>query len=246
MPEGGRLSKIERERGGRGGSRDRASEIWTYIWTYCFPYVVQFIQLEPDVIPAGPVALSSQKLKVSLCAETKAWRVCYGKTMKQKYQGGKLQHCFLILIQKPLSLHSSPSPAVVMEEVFSSIDEWSKQLSHTIKDLDDIRAVMATLKDIRENEIRVDMALGPIEVYSLKLAPFLVLITTPSSPLTLLLSPFFLYSLPAGMLQPITASPDFCDAGGAGSCGHTALHVAKADQAGGRGPEYSTPYTGRV
>lgn len=62
-----------------------------------------------------------------------------------------------------------------MEEVFSSIDEWSKQLSHAIKDLDDIRAVMATLKDIRENEIRVDMALGPIEVSSHLLALFLTI-----------------------------------------------------------------------
>lgn len=133
-----------------------------------------------------------------------------------------------------------------MEEVFSSIDEWSKQLSHTIKDLDDIRAVMATLKDIRENEIRVDMALGPIEVsslYSRLLFSFLsLLVYSNYAPLPLSSSPSFF----VGMLQPTAASPDFCDARGARSCGYAALHVAKADEAGGRGPEYSTSYTGRV
>ena len=99
----------------------------------------EVIVTEPDSIQAGPIALSSEQLKIALCAETKAWRVCYGRTMSHKYQ-------------------------TVMKEVFKSIDDWSKQLSRPLNDLDDIRSVMATLKEIRENEIHIDMSLEPIEV----------------------------------------------------------------------------------
>ena len=99
----------------------------------------EVIVTEPDSIAAGAIALSSEQLKIALCAETKAWRVCYGRTMSHKYQ-------------------------TVMEEVFKSIDDWSRQLSRPLNDLDDIRSVMATLKEIRENEIHIDMSLEPIEV----------------------------------------------------------------------------------
>ena len=51
-----------------------------------------------------------------------------------------------------------------MEDIFNFIDDTQKRLSRPIKDLDDIRHVMASLKDIRENEIRIDMNIGPIEV----------------------------------------------------------------------------------
>lgn len=97
------------------------------------------ITLEPDVVPAGAIALSTEKLKLALCTEAKAWKVCYGRTMDHKYQ-------------------------TIMDEVFKSIDDWSKRLSQPLNDLDDIRAIMFTLKEIRENEIRIDMSLGPIEV----------------------------------------------------------------------------------
>ena len=104
-----------------------------------YAHLEDVILTEPDAIPVGAVALYSEQLKIALCAEAKAWRVCYGRAMNHKYQ-------------------------MEMEEVFCSIDNWSKQLSHPLDDLDDIRSVMAALRDIRENEIRIDMALGPIEV----------------------------------------------------------------------------------
>lgn len=99
----------------------------------------EVIVLESDTIPVGPIALSSDQLKLALCTEAKSWRVCFGRTMKTMYQ-------------------------TVMEEVFKSIDDWSKRLSRPLNDLDDIRSVMATLKEIRENEIQTDMRLEPIEV----------------------------------------------------------------------------------
>ena len=104
-----------------------------------YAYLEEVILTEPDTIPAGAIALSSEGLKITLCAEAKSWRVCYGRAMIHKYE-------------------------TVMDEVFTSIDDWGKRLSRPLKDLDDIRSVMATLKEIRENEIRIDMSLGPIEV----------------------------------------------------------------------------------
>ena len=55
-----------------------------------------------------------------------------------------------------------------MEEIFTFIDELNKKLGRPIKDLDDIRFAMAGLKDIRENEIKIDMNLTPIEVSHFK------------------------------------------------------------------------------
>lgn len=104
-----------------------------------YAHLEEVILTEPDVIPAGAIALHSEQLKISLCAEAKAWRVSHGRLMNHKYQ-------------------------MVMEEVFRSLEDWSKLLSHPIRDLDDIRTAMATLMEIRENEIRIDSCLGPIEV----------------------------------------------------------------------------------
>lgn len=54
-----------------------------------------------------------------------------------------------------------------MEEMFEFIEDLNKKLSRPLKDLDDIRYAMGSLKDIRENEIRIDMGITPIEVRAL-------------------------------------------------------------------------------
>ena len=41
-----------------------------------------------------------------------------------------------------------------MEEIFTFIENLSKRLSRSIKDLDDVRGSMAALSEIREAEIR--------------------------------------------------------------------------------------------
>lgn len=50
-----------------------------------------------------------------------------------------------------------------MEMIFTSVEDWVKRLNRPIKDLDDIRLAMETLKEIREKEITIDMMIGPIE-----------------------------------------------------------------------------------
>lgn len=87
--------------------------------------------------------LVTETLQLALKVETKAWCQAYGKVCNAKYKAE-------------------------MDETFDFIEEMNKKLSHTISDLDDIRHVMSALKVIRENEIKVDMGLGPIEVMDLQ------------------------------------------------------------------------------
>ncbi len=87
----------------------------------------------------GTICLHTEKIKLALCTEAKSWRVAFGRAMNTKYQS-------------------------LMEEVSGCLEDWLKRLSRPLNDLDDIREVMAALKEIRENEIRIDMSLEPIEV----------------------------------------------------------------------------------
>ena len=80
-----------------------------------------------------------ETLQLALKVETKAWCQAYGKVCNAKYKAE-------------------------MDETFDFIEDMNKKLSHVINDLDDIRHVMSALKVIRENEIKIDMGLGPIEV----------------------------------------------------------------------------------
>jgi len=101
--------------------------------------IVNDISKEPELMHAGPIALTTEKLQFALITEAKAWVVGFGRAMNLTYHK-------------------------IMEKVSGTIETWSKQLSHPIKDLDDIRSVMATLKNIREREIEIDMNIEPIEV----------------------------------------------------------------------------------
>ncbi|XP_048253391.1 dynein axonemal heavy chain 5-like isoform X2 [Haliotis rufescens] len=96
------------------------------------------INNEPEYYDVGAIALYTEKLKLGLTTETKAWRLHYGKACNAKYRDE-------------------------MENIFTFIDESQKRLTRPIKDLDDIRFSMAVLKEIREREIMIDMSIGPIE-----------------------------------------------------------------------------------
>ncbi|XP_033755107.1 LOW QUALITY PROTEIN: dynein heavy chain 5, axonemal-like [Pecten maximus] len=92
----------------------------------------------PEYYDVGPIALYTENLKLGLTTETKAWRLHYGKACNTKYM-------------------------TEMEEIFNFMEDVTKRLSRPLKDLDDVRFTMAALKDIRENEIRIDMSISPIE-----------------------------------------------------------------------------------
>ena len=80
----------------------------------------------------------TSKLKSALIEEAKAWKLAFGQALNAK-------------------------AGQDMTEIEEFLDSINKRLSRKIKDLDDVRAAMAALNEIRENEIRIDMTIGPIE-----------------------------------------------------------------------------------
>jgi dynein heavy chain len=79
-----------------------------------------------------------EHLKFALNQEVREWIILYGQSCNVKYRKE-------------------------MNEVFKFIEDIEKRLSREIKDLEDIRLVMIAVKDLRENEIRIDMNITPIE-----------------------------------------------------------------------------------
>uniref|UniRef100_A0A8C7VIP0 Dynein, axonemal, heavy chain 5 n=1 Tax=Oncorhynchus mykiss TaxID=8022 RepID=A0A8C7VIP0_ONCMY len=96
------------------------------------------INAEPEYITVGALALYTVDLKMALTAETKSWMVDYGLHCNRKYRTD-------------------------MENIFTLVAEAAKKLNRPIKDLDDIRIAMASLKEIREQQISIDFHVGPIE-----------------------------------------------------------------------------------
>ena len=50
-----------------------------------------------------------------------------------------------------------------MDEMLDFFENMEKRLTRPIKDLDDVRSHMGALQEIRENEIKTDMTIQPIE-----------------------------------------------------------------------------------
>uniref|UniRef100_A0A8C8ED16 Dynein axonemal heavy chain 5 n=1 Tax=Otus sunia TaxID=257818 RepID=A0A8C8ED16_9STRI len=65
--------------------------------------------------------------------------------------------------QRTFGLALNKKSAADMDEIYSFIENVSKRLSRPIHDLDDVRGAMEALKTIRENEIKIDMTVGPVE-----------------------------------------------------------------------------------
>ncbi|XP_023932721.1 dynein heavy chain 5, axonemal [Lingula anatina] len=86
----------------------------------------------------GAVIFLTDPIKLALKSETSAWKVAYGKNLNVKCAGQ-------------------------MDEILDFFDRTMKVLQRPCKDLDDIRAHMAALTEMRENEIRIDMTILPIE-----------------------------------------------------------------------------------
>lgn len=80
-----------------------------------------------------------ENLKFGLIIEIKVWKFYYGKVCNQKY-------------------------SMEMERIFIFIEDFIKRLFRFFKDFDDIRFVMVVFKEIRDDEIRIDMLIGLIEV----------------------------------------------------------------------------------
>ena len=93
----------------------------------------------PTPTPTPTQTLPTDELRIAFSAEAKSWKVIYGRNMNTKYFS-------------------------MMEKIMEQIDGINKKLQRPVKDLDDVRMAMASLKEIRENETTIDSSLGPIEV----------------------------------------------------------------------------------
>lgn len=51
-----------------------------------------------------------------------------------------------------------------MDYVYAVVGEMERKLDKPIRDLDDVRMIMDTLKKIREQEVDMELKIDPIEV----------------------------------------------------------------------------------
>lgn len=92
----------------------------------------------PEFIEIGAIAVETELLKSGIISEIKLWKVFFGKQCNTKYR-------------------------LMIEEVLTFIEDCYKKLQRPINDLDDIREAMQALREFRENEIRIDLCIVPIE-----------------------------------------------------------------------------------
>lgn len=82
---------------------------------------------------------SPEPMKLALSIEAKAWKMLLCRYLNEEYKKK-------------------------MSDMITFINDYLKKLSRPIRDLDDVRFAMEALSCIRDNEIQMDMTLGPIEV----------------------------------------------------------------------------------
>lgn len=79
------------------------------------------------------------QLKLSLKTEIKESTYKIGQILRKKYQRE-------------------------MDYVYAVMNEMERKLERPIRDLDDVRVVMETLKKIRDQEVDMELSIEPIEV----------------------------------------------------------------------------------
>ncbi|XP_076808265.1 dynein axonemal heavy chain 5-like [Clavelina lepadiformis] len=92
----------------------------------------------PSNYQVGSVLFETDSLKLALVQECKAWKRSFGSALNDK--AGREQ-----------------------ENIFNMIDSLSKRMNRPINDLDDVRGAMASLRELRESQIKIDMTIGPVE-----------------------------------------------------------------------------------
>ncbi|KAM6185105.1 dynein axonemal heavy chain 8 [Rhynchocyon petersi] len=100
--------------------------------------VEQEIEELKPVIVVGALELHTGPMKLALSIEAKAWKMLFCRYLNEEYKKK-------------------------MSDMIAFINEYLKKLSRPIRDLDDVRFAMEALACIRDNEIQMDMTLGPIE-----------------------------------------------------------------------------------
>ncbi|XP_064651602.1 dynein axonemal heavy chain 8-like [Lineus longissimus] len=92
----------------------------------------------PKAQIVGAINLDIAPLKNALGVEARAWEVLFARQLNLEYKKK-------------------------LDDIVDYVEDNSMKLARPIKDLEDVRHAMAALDDIRQNQIRIDMVLGPIE-----------------------------------------------------------------------------------
>ncbi|XP_078698147.1 dynein axonemal heavy chain 5-like [Branchiostoma floridae x Branchiostoma belcheri] len=96
------------------------------------------IESMPPDYRIGAIICLTDNIQMALKTETRNWKLAFGKALNNK-------------------------AGIDMQDIFDFIENLNKRLQRPINDLDDVRGAMAALGEIRENEIKIDMTIGPIE-----------------------------------------------------------------------------------
>ncbi|XP_030612273.1 dynein heavy chain 5, axonemal [Archocentrus centrarchus] len=98
---------------------------------------VQISEL-PVFYTVGLILFDTEQLKLSLTHECRSWKRAFGAAMNRRASAD-------------------------MNDILSFVDAVTKRLQRPISDLDDVRAAMAALREVREAEVRIDATIGPVE-----------------------------------------------------------------------------------
>jgi len=139
------------------------------------------------------ISLVAEKLKFGLLTEVKACTYRIGQALRKKHKRE-------------------------MDYVYAVVSEMDRKLDRPIRDLDDVRVVMDTLKKIRDQEVDMELRIDPIEVICRQkfLRQVLILIS--------------------GSVQCDFAVRDSRGQGGAGADRQPAVHVAPFGEESARCP----------
>uniref|UniRef100_A0A8C2VG97 Dynein axonemal heavy chain 8 n=1 Tax=Chinchilla lanigera TaxID=34839 RepID=A0A8C2VG97_CHILA len=118
------------------GNNPSLTEIRSEILHYA-TFEQEIDELKPIII-VGALELHTGPMKLALSIEAKAWKMLLCRYLNEEYKKK-------------------------MSDMIAFINEYLKKLSRPIRDLDDVRFAMEALSCIRDNEIQMDMTLGPIE-----------------------------------------------------------------------------------
>ncbi|XP_069464857.1 dynein axonemal heavy chain 8 [Ambystoma mexicanum] len=94
-------------------------------------------ELNPSIF-VGPIEMHIAPLRLALSIEAKAWKMLLCQYLNEEYKKK-------------------------MADITKFTSEYLNKLTRPIRDLDDVRFAMEGLAAIRENDIQIDMTLGPIE-----------------------------------------------------------------------------------
>ncbi|CAF0752391.1 unnamed protein product [Didymodactylos carnosus] len=92
----------------------------------------------PQSYQVGSIVFYTDKLKRGLKTEINNWKMSYAKALNDKASQD-------------------------MQNIFDKVEDIQKRLIRPCKDLDDVRAHMNALSEIRQNEILIDQTITPVE-----------------------------------------------------------------------------------